>query len=94
MRGDKEMGIDKLLKYEDKLLKQEKLLKRSRVGALLFCIFIILGILYSFSMYSREIIEDNFENIFILILFLGVAWECTLKLRHIQTIKYYRNQKE
>ena len=86
------MASDKFLKYENKLLKQEKLLKKSRVGAFLFCIVIIV---YSLSMPIREMIKDNFGlNIFILILFLAIAWECTLKLRHIQSIKYYRKQKE
>jgi len=81
----------KLIEYENKLLKNELLLKRSRIGALIFC---VIYIIYLISQKSQNLFEDNFIlNIFIIFLFIFIAWECTLKLRHIRTIKNYRSKK-
>jgi hypothetical protein len=86
------MTKEKIRKYEDKLLKQGKYLKSCRSSAIIFSIIIII---------SQIILIDKFPpekyaatTLFLSFMFLFMAWECTLKLRHIQSIKYYREKEE
>jgi hypothetical protein len=87
---------DKILARDDKLLKNEKSWRRSRIGV------VILAVVWLFILYvvlkSSHVLEQEKEALFFAIgwfLFwiVLIDW-INLRIWHIESIKYYRSIKE
>lgn len=86
----------KILARDDKLLKNEKSWRRSRIGIIMLAV-VWLFILYVILKYS-DVSEQKKEVLFFIIgwfLFWVVLIDwINLRLWHIESIKYYRNIKK
>ncbi|HBH49380.1 MAG TPA: hypothetical protein DDX98_12105 [Bacteroidales bacterium] len=89
------MKIDneKQHKIEQRLLKQEKYLLHSKKVCIQLLVFI--PILYLFLIFTRDKFLDD-ENLlfptYLIPIFLFWYWEISLKLKHINTIRFYREK--
>lgn len=89
------MKIDneKQHKIEQRLLKQERYLLHSKKVCIQLLVFFF--ILYLFSIFQEDLLLaiDNLLPLIIIIpVFLFWYWEICLKLKHINTIKFYREK--
>jgi hypothetical protein len=85
---------EKIRKRDDKLVKNEKSWRRARVGVV---ILVLVWLLILYTLKSGEIMENK-EGLFSCIgwvLFWIVIFDwLNLRIWHIESIKYYRGQKE
>ncbi len=85
---------EKIRKRDDKLVKNEKSWRRARVGVV---ILVLVWLLILYTLKSGEI-PENKEGLFSCIgwvLFWIVIFDwLNLRIWHIESIKYYRGQKE
>jgi len=88
-------AIEKILKRDDKLLKNEKSWRRARIGSIIFAV-LWLFILYVFAKSSSHVLGHEKELLFFVIgwfLFwiILIDW-LNLRISHIESIKYYRSK--
>jgi type VI protein secretion system component VasK len=85
----------KILKRDDKLLKNEKSWRRARIGAIFFSIIhiIILVTLKRDEFLSPEEQKEAlvYMGMWLLFWLLVVSW-LNMRLRHIESIKLYRKK--
>ena len=83
---------ERMREYEDLLLKQEGRLRRSRLYAvILIALFLMVGILGSYYPHSPSVSEQSIRiGTGINILCILLMYQYYLKLKHIDSIKYYR----
>ena len=84
-----------ILKYEDRLLKNEKSWRRARIGAVfLFCLCLaILIFIYSDELVSKTEKSEGVIAISIWCFFWVMIFEIlTLRIRHIDSVNMYRNK--
>jgi uncharacterized protein YqhQ len=84
---------DMITKHENKLLKREAYIRRERYVCLGMSVFslpvILLNFFFEHSQSSTGfLITDGFSVIFFL---LAYSYYCTLRIRHIDSIKHYRS---
>ncbi len=84
-----------VLRYEDRLLKNEKSWRRARIGAvLLFFVFLItIFIIYGDDLMSKD---ERYESLIVFsiwCLFWMMIFEIlTLRIRHIDSVNIYRKK--
>jgi len=84
---------EKIRKRDDKLVKKEKSWRRARVGVVIL-VLVWLSILYAF---KGEILENKewlFSCIGWVLFWIVIFDWLNLRIWHIESIKYYRGQKE
>ena len=82
---------EKVIAKEDKLLRQESYIRRERhvcFGLTVLCVFVAI----ISHIAEREVAAEVFwgSTSSLIVCLLGYAYYCTLRLRHIDSIKYYR----
>ncbi len=86
---------EKIRKRDDRLLKNEKSWRRARVGVV---IFMLVWFLTFYMLFKSEGILEKKELLFSCLgwaLFWIVIFDwLNLRIWHIESIKYYRSQKE
>jgi len=86
---------EKIEKRDDRLVRNEKSWRRARVGVV---IFILVWLLISYMFFESGEAQENKEILFSCIgwiLFWMVLYDwLNLRIWHIESIKYYRGQKE
>ena len=86
---------EKIKKRDDKLLKNEKSWRRSRIGAV---ILLLVWLLISYTLFKSDKFQENTELLYTCIgwvLFWIVIFDTlNLRIRHIESIKFYKSQKE
>jgi hypothetical protein len=86
---------EKIRKRDDRLLKNEKSWRRAKVGVVTLMLF---SLFVSYMIFQTGEAQENKELLFSCIggvLFWIVIFEwLNLRISHIESIKYYRNQKE
>ncbi len=85
----------KIHDYEERLLKQEKSVRRSRNGAIGFVfLFFLSHILYSMSEAQHSMRDDRVSRMLVgcIILSIILAYQYGLQTRHIDSIKLFRSQ--
>lgn len=87
---------DKIQARDGKLLKNEKSWRRARVGAVFFAVVWLLSSYMFFKSY--RILEEEKQALYYSIgwlLFWTILIDClNMRIRHIDSIKYYRNEKK
>ena len=89
------MNEEKILKRDDRLIKNEKSWRRGRIGAI--CLAIIHILILVFVLKEPSMLQGEKEvltsSIIIWVVFwlLLIDW-LNLRLGHIDSIKYYRNK--
>ncbi len=84
------MKKNKIVLMEDKLLKKEKYFKHVKRVSMELAIVIIFGVIL-FLFVNLEFLYEKITHIFIGFLFsIFWFWEAHLRIRHIDSIKYYR----
>jgi len=94
--GENKMkACEKIKKRDERLVKNEKSWRRARVGVV---IFMLVWLLISYMLFESGKAHDNKEVLFSCIgwiLFWIVIFDwLNLRIWHIESIKYYRGQKE
>jgi len=86
---------EKIRKRDDKFVKNEKSWRRSRVGVV---ILLLIWLLISYTLFeSNEFHEDKellYACIGWVLFWIVIIDTLTLRIWHIESIKYYRGQKE
>ena len=86
---------EKIRKRDDKLLRNEKSWRRSRFGAL---ILLLVWLLISYTLFESNEFPADKEGLYACIgwvLFWIVVFDwLTLRIWHIESIRYYRAQKD
>ena len=86
---------EKIKKRDDKLVKNEKSWRRARIGVV---IPMLVWLLISYTLFDFGETQKNKEELFYCIgwaLFWIVIFDwLNLRIWHIESIKYYRGQKE
>ena len=72
---------------DDKLLRRESYIRRARYVALSLAVGNIVGFVAAA---NRVISEDPLPILVVAFFLLVYGYSCTVRLRHIQSIKYYR----
>jgi len=84
---------EKIRKRDDKLVKNEKSWRRARVGVVIL-VLVWLSILYAFKGEIMENKEGLFSCIGWVLFWIVIFDWLNLRIWHIESIKYYRGQKE
>ena len=82
--------MDKLAEREDKLLGRETNIRRSRYVARALAIAAVFR--FGFLIYTNQPSEHVSYHLVFMVLLTEHAHVCTIRLQHIETIKYYREQ--
>ena len=87
---------EKIRKRDDKLLKNEKSWRRARAGAVILAavwLFVVYEVFKSFQ-FQEEEEKGLFITVGWFLFWIVVVDWLNLRIRHIESIKYYRENKE
>jgi hypothetical protein len=85
-------NAEKIRKRDDKLLKNEKSWRRARVGAVILAVvwLLIVYVLFNSIPFQEEEEKGLFITIGWLLFWIVIVDWLNLRIRHIDSIKYYR----
>ncbi len=83
---------ERIRKRDDRLLKNEKSWRRAKIGAVILILFWIWGIYMFFQPGEDFGRNEKFLSVGWLLFWVVMFDTLNLRIRHIESIKYYRNQ--
>ncbi len=84
---------NKIAEKDDKLLRKEAYLRKARYAYFSSGLIIILGVIVYVLL---KPIDENFSNtpLWLFFLCIAIGYETHLKIKHIESIKYYRSREK